>query len=393
MSESSTTTGAASGPAAIEFTDAQRRSFRAGLLSWYRRHRRELPWRGVEDPYAVWVSEVMLQQTQVATVIDYYRRWLERFPSVEDLAQAEVDDVLEMWAGLGYYRRARFLYESAQMIVDELGGELPKTARDLQKLKGVGPYTAGAVASIAFGERTPVVDGNVERVLSRLCAISGDPKSTPNQKLYWRLAGELVDPEAPGDFNQAMMELGATVCTPQNPTCMLCPLREYCEGFASGEPSAYPDTARRARQRAMTVHTAVIVRRGVDESAFLMVKRPSDGLLAGLWEFPTVEADDAGAADDPLDAYLSDDLGARAACDAEPVELGEFVHHFSHIRMTIHAQVREVGADDAERGLEHSLDRPVEWVGRAGLDELAMSAAMQKVLLLFDERPLDRGPR
>ncbi len=385
MSESSTTTGAASGPAAIEFTDAQRRSLRAELLSWYRRHRRELPWRGVEDPYAVWVSEVMLQQTQVATVIDYYRRWLERFPSVEDLAQAEVDDVLEMWAGLGYYRRARFLYESAQMVVDELGGEFPKTARDLQTLKGVGPYTAGAVASIAFGERTPVVDGNVERVLSRLCAISGDPKSTPNQKLYWRLAEELVDPEAPGDFNQAMMELGATVCTPQNPTCMLCPVREHCEGFAGGDPSAYPDTARRTRQRPMTVHTAVIVRRVGDERAFLVVKRPSDGLLAGLWEFPSVEVDDAGEDGDELEAYLSDDIGAQAACDAAPIELGELVHHFSHIRMTIHAQARDVGADEAGRAPAEDFDRPVKWVGRAALDDLAMSAAMQKVLLLFEE--------
>jgi A/G-specific adenine glycosylase len=363
---------------------------RSALLAWFRRHRRDLPWRGVDDPYAVWVSEVMLQQTQVATVIDYYHRWLERFPSVEDLAGAELEAVLEMWAGLGYYRRARFLHESAKMVVDQMGGALPETAEGLEALKGVGPYTAGAIASIAFGKPAPVVDGNVERVLSRLFGIAGDPKSTPNQKLYWKLAGELVDPDAPGDFNEGMMELGATVCTPQNPTCMLCPLRTYCCGFEQGEPTAYPATTKRTRQRPVTVQTALIVRPAMSQAAhtdeeFLVIKRPPDGLLGGLWEFPSVQVD-ADTASTGIDGYLGDRLGLVGIEKGEPDDLGEFVHHFSHIRMTIEVQLRRLACDGG--GIEPALDfdQPLQWVPLDELDSLAMSAAMRKVVALYESQ-------
>ena len=358
----------------------QRAHVRQALLSWYRRNRRELPWRGVDDPYAVWVSEVMLQQTQVATVIDYYHRWLERFPTVEDLAGAEREEVLEMWAGLGYYRRARFLHESAKMVVDEMAGELPRTAKGLKQLKGVGPYTAGAIASIAFGEAAPLVDGNVERVLSRLFAIDGDPKATANQKLYWKLAGELVDPDAPGDFNPAMMELGATVCTPQNPTCMLCPVREQCQAFGLGDPSAYPETTKRPRQRPVTVRTCILARGGVDGDEFLVIKRPADGLLGGLWEFPSVvlEDDEEPAS---MDAYLAECLDAAEPA-SEPASLGEFVHHFSHIRMTIHAESRRID-EAALAEPDPEFDRPTQWVAAGELESLAMSAAMRKVCALY----------
>lgn len=358
------------------------------LLAWFSRHRRELPWRGVDDPYAVWVSEIMLQQTQVTTVIDYYHRWLERFPTVEELACADSEEVLEMWAGLGYYRRARFLHESAKMVVEQMGGALPETAKSLKKLKGVGPYTAGAIASIAFGEATPVVDGNVERVLSRLFAIDGDPKATPNQKLFWKLAGELVDPDAPGDFNEAMMELGATVCTPQSPTCMLCPLRTHCRGFEAGEPTRYPATAKRARQRPVTVQTAVITRPGgssVDGGGeareFLVIKRPADGLLGGLWEFPTVEVDAQAPA---LQEFLEDHLGLSCAEMGAPGELGELVHHFSHIRMTIEVEQRHLAGRDETFEPAADFERPVQWVRRDELDALAMSAAMRKVFGLYE---------
>lgn len=372
---SATTTPSADAPT---FEPAERRAIRRALLAWYRRNRRDLPWRGVDDPYAVWVSEIMLQQTQVATVIDYYHRWLERFPTIEALAEAAREEVLELWAGLGYYRRARFLHESAQMVAREMDGRLPETAEGLKQLKGVGPYTAGAIASIAFGQPAALVDGNVERVLSRLRAIGGDPKATANQKLYWRLAESLVDPDAPGDFNQAMMELGATVCTPQGPACMLCPVREHCEGFALGDPTDFPATAKRARQRPMTVHTALVIRGEADAAEYLVVKRPADGLLGGLWEFPTAETDEAAS----LDSYLAERLGAPVVAAAEPQELGQVVHHFSHIKMTIHAQVRRIEASAAPEPAE-DFDQPVRWIGRAALDDLAMSTAMRKVLALL----------
>lgn len=368
-------------PAEHRLTDEERRQFRGALLDWYTRNRRELPWRGVDDPYAVWVSEIMLQQTQVATVIDYYHRWLERFPTVEDLAGAEREEVMELWAGLGYYRRARFLHESARIVADEMGGELPETAKELKALKGIGPYTAGAIASIAFGEAVPVVDGNVERVLSRVRAISGDPKSTPNQKLYWKLAGELVDPRAPGDFNQAMMELGATICTPQSPTCMLCPVREHCVAFAEGDPTEYPATAKRSRQRPVSVQTCIVVTGEGEQERFLVIKRPPDGLLGGLWEFPTVVEEEG---EEPtVESYLVDCLATQNLETSERDELGELVHHFSHIRMTIRAESRRVHADELPAAAD-AFDQPVQWVDRAELERLPMSAAMRKVLALFE---------
>ncbi|MGM0557450.1 MAG: A/G-specific adenine glycosylase [Myxococcota bacterium] len=353
-------------------------AFRDDLLTWYDRDKRELPWRGIDDPYKTWVSEIMLQQTQVATVIDYYHRWLERFPTVEALAGADREQVMELWAGLGYYRRARFLHESATMVVDEFDGELPTTFDELQKLKGVGPYTAGAIASIAFGQSVPVVDGNVERVISRLQEIGGDPKSTANQKVYWALAEELVDPERPGDFNQAMMELGATICTPSSPSCMLCPVREHCHGFRAGHPEDFPGVASRARQKPVDVATCVLWRSASGGREYLTLQRPADGLLGGLWEFPTVETDGAAANADPMTDYLSG-LDLDEVPDSR--ELGQLVHHFSHIRMTITAESREVHADAAIQ----SGDRAHRWVDEVALEDLPMSAAMRKVHVLFEQ--------
>jgi A/G-specific adenine glycosylase len=357
--------------------DGDADAFREDLLAWYDRDKRDLPWRGIDDPYLTWVSEIMLQQTQVATVIDYYHRWLERFPTVESLAQAERESVMELWAGLGYYRRARFLHESAQMVVEEFGGELPDSFDGLQKLKGIGPYTAGAIASIAFGRAVPVVDGNVERVLSRLQAISGDPKSTENQKLYWSLAEELVDPERPGDFNQAMMELGATVCTPSSPSCMLCPVRPHCEGFRSGHPEDLPEPTRRTRQKPVEVATCIVWRPAQGGREYLTIQRPADGLLGGLWEHPTAEVED----DEDADGAASRQLEALGIdVDTARRELGSLVHHFSHIRMTIVAWSLEASPECTVDAHE----RPHRWVDKAALEQLPMSAAMRKVHALFD---------
>ncbi|TDP77353.1 A/G-specific adenine glycosylase [Bradymonas sediminis] len=386
--------------AAVDFSDAECAAIRVALLGWYRLYRRELPWRDIQDPYLIWVSEIMLQQTQVATVVAYYQRWAQRFPTVEALATASLDEVLEQWAGLGYYRRARFLHESSKTVLEEMGGRLPRSAGQLRKLKGVGPYTAGAIASIAFGQPEPLVDGNVERVLARLRAVRGDAKSGAFQKLWWRLAARVLDPEEPGDFNQALMELGATVCTPQNPNCEDCPVRGVCHASRTESPTDFPSPAKRTRQRPVRVRSLVVARelRAQNDGAltreFLLLKRPLDGIWGGLWECPSVEVS-ARAADSKVFGALQDFLASAAGLMLEdPTQLqriGEFVHHFSHIKMQVEAdywdasgQKNAVGAPAAR--LHDASARPYKWVPEDALDAVAMSAAMRKILALYRAR-------
>jgi len=240
---------------------------RRALLAWYRRHRRELPWRDTVDPYAIWVSEVMLQQTRVATVVPYYERFLARFPDVSSLARARIDTVLALWSGLGYYRRARFLHRAAKAIAEH---GMPSSMRGWRELPGVGAYTAAAVASIAFGEPVAVVDGNVERVLCRLHA-----RGDRNVKT---LAQEWIAPRAPGDHNQAAMELGATVCTPRAPDCARCPLRDHCRGHAT--PERFPEPRRRSPAVVEEHCVRFVARNGK------VLLRRRRGLLDGMWDLP-----------------------------------------------------------------------------------------------------------
>lgn len=254
------------------------------LLPWYDRHKRDLPWRRREhDGYAQLVAELMLQQTQVATVVAYYRRFMERFPTVEVLARAELGDVLALWAGLGYYSRARNLHAAAMKIACEHGGQVPESVEALMDLPGVGRYTAGAVASIAFGARAPVLDGNVARVLLRLMALDADPKAPATRTLLWEAAERLLPVTRCGDFNQALMELGATVCVPSSPNCLLCPLRTMCHASLSGRVDRIPRPAARARVLDASVLTAAVAQ----GDAWYFVRRPDKGLWAGLWELPT----------------------------------------------------------------------------------------------------------
>lgn len=251
-------------------------SFRRRLLAWYKVHARQLPWRASRDPYRVWVSEIMLQQTRVAAVIEHYHEFLRRFPNVEKLAKAREASVLAAWSGLGYYRRARMLHAAAKVISRELGGQFPRTAGRLQELPGIGRYTSAAIASIAFGEPVAVVDGNVERVLLRL---SGKPLAGER---VWHAAGFLLDAGQPGTFNQAMMELGATVCTPRAPMCLACPVMDSCA--TRGETSR----AKAAPQKKRDIHYALICRgHNGNPSEIFLVRRPRDAsLMAGMWELP-----------------------------------------------------------------------------------------------------------
>jgi A/G-specific adenine glycosylase len=250
--------------------------FRGRLLNWYDAHARDLPWRKGRDPYRVWLSEIMLQQTRVAAVISHYREFLRRFPTVERLAAARESSVLAAWSGLGYYRRARMLHAAAKLVAGELGGEFPRTADGLRQLPGIGRYTAAAVASIAFGEPVAVVDGNVERVLRRFFA------SDLSQEKIWQAAEALLDRSRPGDFNQAMMELGATVCAPHAPACLTCPVMELCA--TRGER---PPAPKSPRQKKRDIHFALVRRNG----SVLLTKRSHDArLMASMWELPEISA-------------------------------------------------------------------------------------------------------
>lgn len=351
----------------INFSAAEVDEIRASLLEWYDENRRDLPWRRISDgdinvsteeketrAYAVWVSEVMLQQTRVQTVIDYFNRWMEKWPSIHHLAQATLEEVNEMWAGLGYYRRARFLLEGAKTIVDG-GGEFPKTASSLEEVKGIGKYTAGAISSIAFKEAVPVVDGNVVRVLSRLKAISANPKDSTTVKIIWKLARQLVDPSRPGDFNQAIMELGATVCNPSGPSCSTCALSLNCQALSlstnhkSVQVTDYPMKVVKVKQRrdfsAVSVVEIVEEEGFQSNSKYLLVKRPDKGLLAGLWEFPSVLLEgevDSSSRRKMIDSFLKQTFGLDMAKSCQVVlreEVGVFVHVFTHIRLKMYVEL------------------------------------------------------
>ncbi|KAM9001545.1 adenine DNA glycosylase [Sarcophilus harrisii] len=409
--------------------------FRASLLSWYDQAKRDLPWRrrATEEPdpdqraYAVWVSEIMLQQTQVATVTGYYTRWMQKWPTLRDLAGASLEEVNQLWAGLGYYSRGRRLQEGARKVMEELGGHIPRTADMLQKLlPGVGRYTAGAIASIAFGQVTGVVDGNVTRVLCRLRAIGADPGSPLVTQHLWSLAQQLVDPARPGDFNQAAMELGATVCTPRGPLCPECPVRGFCHAqkrvereqaaasqrlLGSLEPETldveecaprrpglcplclppsepwrpdlgvanFPRQPARKAPREQRTALCVLQQPGPETGRFLLVQRPSSGLLAGLWEFPSVpaegsESDQRQALAKALRAWVGGPLPLRSLR-----WLGEVVHIFSHIRQTY--VVYSLALEAQPPGLPPSGAR---WVTRAEFQAAAVPTAMKKVLRLFE---------
>jgi len=348
------------------------RDTRRRLLRWYRRERRDLPWRRTRDPYAIWVSEAMLQQTRVETVIPYYERFLELFPDAESLARADSDAVLGAWAGLGYYSRARNLQQAARVVVDRHGGRLPDTAQGLRELPGIGRYTAGAVASIAFDRAEPVVDGNVARVLARLFDIREDVKRPEVSRRLWDEAAQLARGRSPGDLNQALMELGATVCTKHSPRCQACPLAPRCAARAAGDPEALPVKARRPAPRELEAVAALLLRRG----RALAVRRPPHGLLGGLWELP---GGDLQPRERPARG-LRRALGERLGLAVDGVRrLGTVDHVFTHRRLRLHiyrcdtvsGRVRREGFD-AHR-----------WLAPGALGGLPQGAATRKALALL----------
>ena len=321
-------------------SDSFRQEVRSRLLAWAKTSLRDLPWRRDRDPYRVWVSEIMLQQTRVETVVPYYERWVKRFPTVEALASADLGELLKYWEGLGYYARCRNLHRAAQMVVEKHGGQVPASRTELIALPGIGPYTSGAILSLAFGHDAPVLDGNVRRVFSRLLAIEGDGKT---KRELWRLAEDLIPPGRAGLFNEALMDLGAVICTPKGPRCGQCPLCSICRAYALGDPEGYPPPVRRALTPHYNVTAGVIWRDG----CLLIAQRPLDGLLGGMWEFPGGKQEPGETLPECLERELCEEMRIK-------VEVGEQLavikHAFTHFRITVYVfecQYRSTGEPEA----------------------------------------------
>ena len=349
---------------------------RARLLDHYGGAQRDLPWRHRSDPYGIWVSEVMLQQTRVETVIPYYLRWMDRFPDVEALAEASLDEVLSLWKGLGYYGRARNLHRAARIVRERFDGHVPSAPEALRALPGVGEYTAGALQSIAFGRAEAAVDGNVRRVLARLFDLE---ETTPSR--VRSLASALVDPARPGDFNQALMELGATVCLPRSPDCDACPISSDCMALEAGTVRLRPPPAKRRTVPVITVAVAVLYDQ--ERARFLVRKRPEEGLLAGMWEFPGTELQgDVPVGLDVALQALPPGLSIRAGGPEAARALPEVRHPFTHLRAHYRGFLVFLVGTAPEAAVEEvGGGRPRHrWASAEELSEMALPRAQQRVL-------------
>ncbi len=358
--------------------------FAATLLAWFDQQAADLPWRENEhapDPYRVWLSEIMLQQTQISTVIPYFNRFLAAFPDICALAAAPLDDVLKQWEGLGYYSRARNLHQTARIVASQHNGRFPGTAAELQSLPGIGRYTAGAIASICYGERAPVLDGNVIRVFARLLDLPDDVTQSATKTRLWQLAADWLPAERTGAYNQALMELGQTICRPRAPRCDACPLRTHCAACAAGTQAQRPVKRRKAPTPHYDVAAGIIYD---DDERLLIAQRPSDGLLGGLWEFPGGKQE----AGETLPQTLRRELREELAIEVTVGELFVVVRHaFTHFKITLHAfecryrsgPPQTIGAQDFAWVRLDELDRYS--FGKADRDIIAALKARPNLLL------------
>ncbi len=364
----------------IVLEPARKTALRRALLNWFASNRRKLPWREIGSPYAVWVSEIMCQQTRVDVVRDYFTRWMKAFPDLPSLAAAQEEDVLKIWQGLGYYSRARRLQQGAAYVVGELGGKMPESPEELQRIPGIGPYSAGAIASIAFEQPVPAVDGNVIRVLTRLFALPGDPNQTGLKKELWSLAGQLVDPKQPGAFNQSVMELGALVCTPRKPSCIACPWRKNCLAYAQGTVDQFPALPKKAppTQR----HMALLLLR--HRGSYALLRLGADApWWAGLDAFPFVEA----GSPETLEPEASQMARALATVSkAAPLRLNPLKHTVTRFKVHLTPYVFEVSA----RGAKPS---GLRWVPWAQLRQASLPAPHRVALRAIEEIEAEQGFR
>ena len=342
------------------------------LLAWFARHARDLPWRQERTPYRVWVAEVMLQQTQVETVVPYYERFLARFPALQVLADASREEVLKVWEGLGYYARARNLHAAARQVVDDHDGQLRDTFEELLDLPGIGRYIAGAIASIAFGRDTVAVDGNARRVLCRVFAIREDVTRSAVQRGLEALAMDLLPPGQAGTFNEALMELGATICTGRKPRCDPCPLHDLCQAYARGEQDVLPIRRPRKRVAHYDVAAAVTVRA---DGLVLVAQRKADDMLGGLWEFPGGKREPGETLPECVAREMHEELDVHVEVLNEGIPLIIVRHAYTHFRITLHAFRCRLAAGEP-RCLDCAAFR---WASLVDLEELPMSVVDRKV--------------
>jgi A/G-specific adenine glycosylase len=355
-------------------TPTQRRQFAAKLLKWFQANARDLPWRRTRDLYCIWISEIMLQQTQVATVIGYYERFLESFPDVTTLAKADETKVLRLWEGLGYYRRARQLHAATKKVVAEHNGEFPRSYEAVRALPGIGRYTAGAILSIGLDQRLPILEANTIRVLSRLIALRDDPRTTRSQARLWQVAEEILPAKNCGAFNQALMELGSELCTPKAPNCAACPVNPFCEARQQDLTAVIPLAAKKTKYEDVT-ETAVVIRRG---SKFLVRECQPGERWAGLWDFPRF-ASHAATDTDWLPA-AAEHLLNWLAVEIEPAEhLATTKHGVTRFRITLHVL-------DARWIAGGKLSDQLRWVTREELAHLPLSVTGRKIAGLLVEQ-------
>lgn len=341
----------------------QQSAFVEGLLTWFSENQRTLPWRENKDPYRIWVSEIMLQQTRVDTVIPYFQRFMEKFPTVNALADAPEEEVLKAWEGLGYYSRARNLQTAVREVKEKYGGVVPDEPSEIASLKGVGPYTAGAILSIAYNRPEPAVDGNVMRVLSRYFLMREDITKVSTRKQMEALIRKIIPQEA-GDFNQSLMELGALVCTPRNPQCLTCPVMAHCSARQAGEEEALPVKKKAKPPRLEKRLVALIMGEGEHEGKLLVRQRPQTGLLAGMWELPHVQLPDADVSygETFKRELLSDQLGNDHISVVPKDWMMQVEHIFSHIRWDMDVYACKLISADFE---DYELPQDWQWMGAA----------------------------
>ncbi|WP_142972923.1 A/G-specific adenine glycosylase [Enterococcus casseliflavus] len=357
------------------------KTFQETFLTWYHKEKRNLPWRATNDPYAIWISEIMLQQTRVETVIGYFYRFLEQFPTIQDLAAAEEQKLLKVWEGLGYYSRARNLKAAAQQIVAEFDGEMPQSIEEIRSLKGIGPYTAGAIGSIAFGLPEPAIDGNVMRVVSRLFCIEADIAKASSRRPFDEAMRTIISPDEPGEFNQALMDLGSRICTPTTPKCEECPISQYCLAYAENRQTDFPVKSKKAKPKDVYYIAGAIE----DQGSFLLVQRPETGLLASMWHFPLVEVTKeqyealqrTWAKEEQLQLDLIAEDDALEIFPDLPVvwqkrHFGEITHIFSHLKWHV---LLFYGRKRGELTLQDS-----EWAAKESFQNYVFPKPQQKLV-------------
>ena len=342
---------------------------RRKLLVWYDKMKRDLPWRATKDPYCIWISEVMLQQTQVKIVLPYYRRWIKTLPTVEELASAPEQKILKLWEGLGYYSRARNLKKAAQIVTKEMDSKLPFTVAGLQNLPGIGRYTAGAIASIAFGLKAPALDGNVKRVLSRLFCINDNGATAASENRLWKKAEDLLPTRRAGDFNQALMELGATLCMPKSPICKRCPLSTDCEAFLKGSLEQFPPAKQKVPVKKIEVSAGIILK---NKKVYIQ-QRAKNGLMGGLWEFPGGKRKKDESPEDCLKREIREELGANIA---NLKKIMTIKHTYTQFRVTLHV----FNCCLSSGKLRPNGCEQWKWVPPAKLDKYPFPAANVKIV-------------